>query len=96
MGAPSFAKKNQGELLGCQQMATCWMKQLYLHIYLNVIDIGKKNQGFLKISNFTPHDILTSLAYIVKFELKVLSQSNELSQLLFRDSIKMNDFEIYA
>ena len=79
MGAPSFAKKNQGELLGCQQMATCWMKQLYLHIYLNVIDIGKKNQGFLKISNFTPHGILTSLAYIVKFELKVLSQSNELS-----------------
>ena len=56
----------------------------------------KKNQGFLKISNFTPHDILTSLAYIVKFELKVLSQSNELSQLLFRDSIKMNVFEIYA
>ena len=56
----------------------------------------EKNQGFLKISNFTPHDTLTSLAYIVKFELKVLSQSNELSQLLFRDSIKMNVFEIYA
>ena len=26
----------------------------------------------------------------------MLSQSNELSQLLFRDFIKMNDFEIYA
>ena len=33
---------------------------------------------------------------LLKFELKVLSQSNELSQLLFRDFVKMNDFEIYA
>jgi len=51
---------------------------------------------FSKYQTFTPHDILTSLAYIVKFKLKVLSQSNELSQLLFRDFVKMNEFEIYA
>ena len=77
-------------------MATCWANQLSLYVYLKIRDIGKQNQDFLEISNFTPHDILTSLAYILKFELKVLSQANELTQLLFRDLIKMNDFEIYA
>ena len=77
-------------------MATCWENQLSLYVYLKIKDIGKQNQNFLEISNFTPHDILTSLAYIVKFKLKVLSQSNELSQLLFRDFVKMNEFKIYA
>ena len=59
---PLFCQ-NQGELLGCQQMATCWAKQLSPHVYLKVIDIGKQNQGFLKISNFhtTWHSHITSL-----------------------------------
>ena len=52
-------------VVACQQMATCWANQLSLCFYLKVIDIGKHNQGFLEISNFTPHDILISLAYIV-------------------------------
>ena len=74
-----------GDMLGEPVISVCLLK-----------DIGKKNQGFLEISNFTPHDFILSLAYIVKFKLKVLSQSNELSQLLFRDFIKINDFEICA
>ena len=50
-GGPLFLQ-NQGDFLGCQQMATCWAKHLSPHVYLKVIDIGKQNQSFLKISNF--------------------------------------------
>ena len=50
-------------------MATCWEKVVISAYLPEGFRYRKKNQGFLKISNFTPHDFITSLAYIVKFEL---------------------------
>ena len=54
----------------------CWGANKWRHAgrtsYLCMFtrkDIGKQNQGFLEITNFTPHGFILSLAYIVKFEL---------------------------
>ena len=70
MGAPSFAKKKtsrgvvgvptNGDMLD-EAVISAYLPECYRY--------RKKNQGFLKISNFTPHDFILSLAYIVKFEL---------------------------
>ena len=49
-----------GDMLGEPIISVC---------YLKIKDIGKQNQVFLEISNFTPHDFILSLAYIVNFEL---------------------------
>ena len=49
-----------GDMLGEPVISVC---------YLKIKGIGKQNQVFLEITNFTPHDFILSLAYIVKFEL---------------------------